>query len=148
MRGGEQLDRAEALCPRDRSAFASEHLPHGGRRLEFFLSYLDYAGAKLHRRQQPAAFHHRPQLNTINGNYTYLVTYARVGERRAVPPNCWDRKTSSTVGPCSPTCRFRPRRRRGEFPAYDTVRIYRNLASYFSRYYLVGEVCAGRSLHR
>ena len=82
---------------------------------------------------------------TINGNYTYLVTWARAGEEESRP--------SLTVGPVnvvngrihlqnlpSPP----PAPPDGSFPAYDKVRIYRNLSTDSSSYYLVGEVNPGQ----
>jgi flagellar hook protein FlgE len=86
-----------------------------------------------------------PLDNTsINGNYSYLVTYYRVGEEESRP--------SLLLGPQNvvngrahlsnlPTPPLPPPG--GGFPAYDRVRIYRNLASDTSRYYLVGEVAPG-----
>lgn len=81
---------------------------------------------------------------SINGNYSYLVTYYRLGEEESRP--------SQLLGPQNivngrvqlsnlPTPPVPPPG--GGFPAYDRVRIYRNLASDTSRYYLVGEVAPG-----
>ena len=80
----------------------------------------------------------------INGNYSYLVTYFRTGEEESRP--------SLVLGPQNivngrihltnlPTPPVPPPG--GGFPAYDTVRIYRNLASDASSFYLVGEVAPG-----
>lgn len=81
---------------------------------------------------------------SINGNYSYVVTYFRTGEEESRP--------SLVVGPQNvinsrvhlqnlPTPPVPPPG--GGFPAYDTVRIYRNLASDASTFYLVGEVAPG-----
>src|SRR5262249_45464756 len=82
---------------------------------------------------------------TINGNYTYLITYAHSGEEESRP--------STTIGPINvvngrihltdlPTPPTPPPD--GSFPAYDKVRIYRNLSSDSNSYYLVGEVDPGQ----
>jgi flagellar hook protein FlgE len=79
---------------------------------------------------------------SINGNYSYVVTYYRLGEEESRP--------SQLLGPQNivngrvqlsnlPT----PPPPGPGVPAYDRVRIYRNLASDTSRYYLVGEVAPG-----
>ncbi|QDU26965.1 Flagellar hook protein FlgE [Anatilimnocola aggregata] len=81
---------------------------------------------------------------TINGNYSYVVTYYRAGEEESRP--------SLLVGPQNivngrvqlsnlPTPPVPPPG--GGFPAYDTIRIYRNLSTDTSRFYLVGEVAPG-----
>jgi flagellar hook protein FlgE len=81
---------------------------------------------------------------SINGNYSYVVTYSRTGEEESRP--------SLVVGPQNvinsrvhlqnlPTPPVPPPG--AGFPAYDTVRIYRNLASDASTFYLVGEVPPG-----
>ena len=81
---------------------------------------------------------------TINGNYSYVVTYFRVGEEESRP--------SQVIGPQNivnsrahltnlPT----PPPPGPGIPAYDRVRIYRNLASDASQFYLVGEVNPGES---
>lgn len=83
--------------------------------------------------------------SSINGNYSYLVTYARLGEEESRP--------SLLLGPQNvvngrihfsnlPTPPVPPPG--GGFPAYDTVRIYRNLANDTNRFYLVGEVAPGQ----
>lgn len=82
--------------------------------------------------------------NTLNGNYSYVVTYYKAGEQESRP--------SLLIGPQNivngriqldglpsppvpgPT---------DTFPAYDTVRIYRNLSSDSGSYFLVGEVSPG-----
>lgn len=83
--------------------------------------------------------------SSINGNYSYLVTYYRLGEEESRP--------SLLLGPQNivngrvqlsnlPTPPVPPPG--GGFPAYDRVRIYRNLASDTSRFYLVGDVAPGQ----
>lgn len=80
----------------------------------------------------------------LNGNYTYLITYYKAGEEESRP--------SATVGPVNvvngrvqlrdlPTPPAAPSN--GSFPAYDTIRIYRNLATDSSKFYLVGEAAPG-----
>ncbi|WP_254512065.1 flagellar hook-basal body complex protein [Anatilimnocola floriformis] len=81
---------------------------------------------------------------SINGNYSYLVTYSRLGEEESRPSELLGPQNivngrvqlSNLPTPPSPGPG-------GGFPAYDTVRIYRNLAGDSSRYYLVGEVAPG-----
>ncbi len=82
----------------------------------------------------------------LNGNYSYLVTYAKTGEEESRP--------SALLGPQNvvnsrihlqnlPTP---PVPGPGDaFPAYDKVRIYRNLASDASQFYLVAELNPGES---
>src|SRR5690606_25344695 len=81
---------------------------------------------------------------TINGNYSYLITYYRAGEPESRP--------SEIIGPQSvvngrvhlsnlPTPPI-PTAEDG-FPAYDTVRVYRNLVSDSSTFYLVTELAPG-----
>ena len=78
----------------------------------------------------------------ISGNYSYLVTFAGAGEEESRP--------SALVGPLNvangrihlrnlPTPPAGP-----DSPAYDRVRIYRNLATDQSTYYLVDEVLPGQ----
>lgn len=83
-------------------------------------------------------------LNTtqLNGNYTYLVTFARAGEEESRP--------SLPLGPINvvngrvhldnlPEIPTGP-----GVPAYDKIRIYRNLASDSSQFYLVDEIDPGQ----
>lgn len=83
--------------------------------------------------------------STINGNYTYLVTYARSGEEESRP--------SLALGPQNvvngrielsnlPTPPVPPAS--GGFPAYDKIRVYRNLSTDSSKYYLVTELDPGQ----
>jgi flagellar hook protein FlgE len=82
----------------------------------------------------------------LNGNYSYLVTYARTGEEESRP--------SVLLGPQNvvnsrihlqnlPTPPVPPPG--ASYPAYDKVRIYRNLATDANQYYLVAEVNPGES---
>jgi flagellar hook protein FlgE len=81
---------------------------------------------------------------SVNGNYTYLVTYYRNGEEETRPsmsigpinvvngrPRLTDLPTPPVPGPGD------------TFPPYDSIRIYRNLATDSNDYYLVGEVSPG-----
>ena len=82
--------------------------------------------------------------SSINGNYTYVVTYARAGEQESRP--------SLLVGPQNVVngrihlddLPVPPTPGPGDtFPAYNKVRIYRNLASDSSQFYLVDEIDPG-----
>jgi flagellar hook protein FlgE len=82
--------------------------------------------------------------SAIDGNYSYLITFARAGEEESRP--------SALIGPENvvngrihldnlPTP---PVPGPGDsFPAYDMVRIYRNLASDANSFYLVAEINPG-----
>lgn len=82
--------------------------------------------------------------SSINGNYTYIVTFARAGEQESRPSlligpqnvvngriHLDDLPSPPTPGPGD------------TFPAYNKVRIYRNLASDSSQFYLVDEIDPG-----
>jgi flagellar hook protein FlgE len=82
--------------------------------------------------------------SSINGNYTYLVTFARSGEQESRPSlligpqnvvngriHLDDLPIPPTPGPDD------------TFPAYNKIRIYRNLASDASNFYLVDEIDPG-----
>ena len=83
--------------------------------------------------------------SSINGNYSYLITYSLTGAEESRP--------SLTIGPQNvvngrihlrnlPTP---PVPGPGDsFPAYDTIQVYRNLASDASSFYLVGSVSPGQ----
>jgi flagellar hook protein FlgE len=84
--------------------------------------------------------------SSINGNYSYLITYYKAGEQESRPSlligpqNVVDSRIhlqNLPVPPAPPPG--------GGFPAYDEVRIYRNLAGDSSRYYLVASVPPGSS---
>jgi flagellar hook protein FlgE len=81
---------------------------------------------------------------SIDGNYSYLITWARAGEEESRP--------SLLVGPQNvvngaihlQNLPAPPVPGPGDnFPAYDKVRIYRNLASDANTFYLVSEVDPG-----
>ena len=82
----------------------------------------------------------------LNGNYSYVVTYYRAGEPESRP--------SQLVGPQNvvngrvylsnlPTPPVPPAT--GGFPAYDEIRVYRNLSNDPNAYYLVDTVTPGTS---
>ena len=84
--------------------------------------------------------------NSLNGNYSYMVTYYKAGEPESRP--------SPLVGPQNvvngrsflgnlPTPPVPPTS--GGFPAYDEIRIYRNLANDPNTFYLVDTVAPGSS---
>lgn len=82
--------------------------------------------------------------NTLTGNYTYMVTYHKNGETESRP--------SSLIGPQNvvngrvtlSNFPAPPLPGPGEtFPAYDEVRIYRNLAGDQNNFYLVDTVAPG-----
>ncbi len=86
------------------------------------------------------------QLNTdtLNGSYSYLITYFKDGEVESRP--------SPVVGPQSVVggrirlTNLPPPPVPGptdDFPAYDKIRVYRNLVSDSSSYYLVTELDPG-----
>lgn len=83
--------------------------------------------------------------DSIDGNYTYLVTFARPGEEESRPSllvgpqnvvngriHLDDLPVPPTPGP------------NDTFPAYTKVRIYRNLASDASQFFLVDELDPGQ----
>jgi flagellar hook protein FlgE len=83
--------------------------------------------------------------SSINGNYTYIVTFARAGEQESRP--------SLLIGPQNvvngrihlDNLPVPPTPGPGDtFPAYNKVRIYRNLASDSSQYFLVDEIDPGQ----
>lgn len=80
---------------------------------------------------------------TINGNYTYLVTWARTGEEESRPSlpigpvNVVNGRPHLTNIPAPPVSD-------GTFPSYDKVRIYRNLSTDSNSYYLVDEINPGQ----
>ncbi len=82
---------------------------------------------------------------SLDGNYSYVVTYFLAGEEESRP--------SLPIGPQNiVNGRIQldnlpppPVPGPGDtFPAYDTIRIYRNLANDSSSYFLVGEVSPGQ----
>lgn len=83
---------------------------------------------------------------SLNGNYSYVITYARVGEEESRPSlligpqNVVNGRVVLTDFPTPPVPGPSD-----TFPAYDTIRIYRNLASDSGSFFLVGEVAPGES---
>lgn len=81
---------------------------------------------------------------TINGNYTYLVTFSRAGEEESRPSlaigpqNVVNGRIQLSDLPIPPTPPPE-----GGFPAYDKVRIYRNLSTDSASFYLVSELDPG-----
>jgi flagellar hook protein FlgE len=84
--------------------------------------------------------------SSLDGNYSYVVTYFKAGEQESRP--------SLLIGPQNVVNgriqldNLPPPPVPGpgdNFPAYDTIRIYRNLASDSSSFYLVGQVTPGQS---
>ena len=74
--------------------------------------------------------------NTLNGNYSYVITYFKSGQPESRPSL-----------PFGPTNVVNGRIELTNLPTppapYDTIRIYRNLASDSSSYFLVGQVSPG-----
>ncbi|MGV3485387.1 MAG: flagellar hook-basal body complex protein [Planctomycetaceae bacterium] len=80
----------------------------------------------------------------LSGNYTYMVTYGRTGEQDSRPSvligprNIVNGRTALENLPIPPVPPAG-----GGFPAYDEVRIYRNLAGDQNNFYLVDTVAPG-----
>ena len=83
--------------------------------------------------------------DVLNGNYTYMITYQRAGDPETKP--------SILLGPQNivngrihitnlPTPPVPPPT--GGFPAYDTIRIYRNTATDQNSFYLVDSIASGQ----
>lgn len=81
---------------------------------------------------------------SLNGNYSYVITYARLGEEESRPSallgpqNVVNGRIHLTDLPAPPVPPPG-----GGFPAYDTIRIYRNIAADSSQFFLVSEVSPG-----
>ena len=81
---------------------------------------------------------------SINGNYTYLVTYYRDGEEESRPSpligpqNIVNGRIQLNNLPVPPV----PGPEDG-FPAYDKIRIYRSLSTDSNQFFLTGEVAVG-----
>jgi flagellar hook protein FlgE len=81
---------------------------------------------------------------TLTGNYTYMVTYHRAGEKESRPSvligpqNVVNGRISLSNFPTPPV----PAAGSG-FPAYDEIRVYRNLAGDQNNFYLVDTVAPG-----
>jgi len=84
--------------------------------------------------------------DVLSGNYTYMITYGRVGEadsRPSVligPRNVVNGRLSLSDLPTPPVPPVG-----GGFPAYDEIRIYRNLAGDQNNFYLVDSVSPGQT---
>jgi len=82
--------------------------------------------------------------NLLTGNYTYMVTFHRAGEKESRPSaligpqNVVNGRVTLSNIPVPPTPPPG-----GGFPAYDEVRIYRNLAGDQNNFYLVDTVAPG-----
>lgn len=79
--------------------------------------------------------------HNLNGNYTYMITYHRAGEQESRPSvllgpqnvvNGRINLKDFPVPPVPPAT--------GGFPAYDQIRIYRNLANDQNNFYLVDTI--------
>lgn len=83
--------------------------------------------------------------STLNGNYSYMITYYRAGDpesRPSVvlgPQNIVNGRAHLTNFPPPP-----PPPADSSFPAYDSVRIYRNTASEQNSFYLVDTIPIGQ----
>ncbi len=87
------------------------------------------------------------ELNTtlLNGNYSYMITYYRAGDpetRPSVamgPTNIVNGRVRLSDFPAPPTPPSG-----GGFPAYDSIRIYRNTAGDQNSFYLVDTIAPGQ----
>jgi flagellar hook protein FlgE len=88
-----------------------------------------------------------PELDatTLSGNYSYMVTFFRAGDpesRPSVmlgPQNIVNGRVHLTNLPSPP-----PPPADGSYPAYDSIRIYRNLSSDQNSFYLVDTIPLGQ----
>lgn len=84
------------------------------------------------------------KANTLTGNYTYMVTYHRAGEKESRPSaligpqNVVNGRVTLSNFPTPPNPGVE-----GGFPPYDEMRIYRNLAGDQNNFYLVDSVAPG-----
>jgi flagellar hook protein FlgE len=82
--------------------------------------------------------------NTLTGNYSYMVTYHRAGETESRPSvligpqNVVNGRITLSNFPTPPVPGPE-----GGFPAYDEIRIYRNLSGDQNNFYLVDTVAPG-----
>lgn len=82
--------------------------------------------------------------DTLSGNYTYMITYYRAGETESRPSpllgpqNVVDGRIALSNLPTPPAPPAG-----GGFPAYDSIRIYRNTATDQNSFYLVDTVAPG-----
>lgn len=88
-----------------------------------------------------------PTLDTsvLNGNYSYMITYQHAGDAETKPSilvgpqNIVDGRIHLTDFPTPPVPPPI-----GGFPAYDTIRIYRNTATDQNSFYLVDSISPGQ----
>ena len=86
-------------------------------------------------------------LNTtvLNGNYSYMISYYRAGDPETRPSaamgpvNIVNGRVLLSDFPAPPTPPVG-----GGFPAYDSIRIYRNTASDQNSFYLVDTIAPGQ----
>jgi flagellar hook protein FlgE len=111
---------------------------------EFFrLDTIPTGGSFIDNGLQPLG----PELDgsVLNGNYSYMITYFRAGDpesRPSVvmgPQNIVNGRVHLTNFPPPP-----PPPADGSFPAYDSIRIYRNTASDQNSFFLVDTVPLGQ----
>ena len=82
--------------------------------------------------------------NTLTGNYTYMVTFHRAGEKESRPSvligpqNVVNGRVTLSDFPTPPVPGAD-----GGFPPYDEIRIYRNLSGDQNNFYLVDTVAPG-----
>src|SRR5206468_10693732 len=82
----------------------------------------------------------------LSGNYSYVITYYKAGVAESRPSlimgpqNVVNGRVQLSNLPPPPTPGPTD-----TFPAYDSIRIYRNLASDSGSYYLVGQVTPGQN---
>ncbi|MFO1066574.1 MAG: flagellar hook-basal body complex protein [Pirellulales bacterium] len=99
-------------------------------------SYVDTGSVPLSSQQL--------DTSTLNGNYSYMITYYKAGEPEsrpsalAGPQNIVNGRIHLTNFPTIPTPPAS-----GGFPAYDSMRIYRNTAADQNTFYLVDTIPAG-----
>ena len=83
--------------------------------------------------------------STLNGNYSYMITYYKAGEPETRPSallgpqNIVDGRVHLTNMPTPPVPPAS-----GGFPAYDSIRIYRNTAGDQNSFYLVDTITPGQ----
>jgi flagellar hook protein FlgE len=83
---------------------------------------------------------------SLNGNYSYVITYYKAGQPESRPSllvgpqNVVNGRVELSNFPAPPVPGPTD-----TFPPYDTIRIYRNLASDSSSFYLVGQATPGQT---
>jgi flagellar hook protein FlgE len=141
--------------PPGRDANVLTNLPSGGSEYSLINIYrTDAGGSTFHLLGQASAGGNYTDGNgtatlatapldttTLNGNYSYLITYAKTGEEESRPSlllgpqNVINSRIHLQNLPTPPA----------GIPAYDKVRIYRNVATDANQFYLVAEVNPGDS---